>query len=258
MFRSKRRESGRLSRSPEATSRHREYRLSRRQDQPSHASSPEPHRRLHRSHNDGHGEHRSSSRRRRDRRRSRSPDRHHHHHRHRSGSRSPRRQRSKERAKGGRTRRARGLHDRHAGEDSTVHGKDYDSDPLEDFIGPQTSTEEPAVRRRGRGVSRLDSGIDERFSSRYDPALDLHPEAADGDDWELALEAMRDRQRWKQQGAERLRTAGFSEMEVKKWQQDKTEPSTEDVRWKRKGESREWDRGKVVDEDGTIDTAPLW
>ena len=50
------------------------------------------------------------------------------------------------------------------------------------------------------------------------------------DDWDMALEAVKDRQKWKQQGAQRLREAGFTEQQVKKWEKggEKTE---EDVRW---------------------------
>jgi hypothetical protein len=77
------------------------------------------------------------------------------------------------------------------------------------------------------------------------------------DDWDQALEALRDRQRWKQQGADRLRAAGFTDEEVKKWEKG-SEKTEEDVRWAKKGEGREWDRGKVVDEDGQVDVRAEW
>ena len=32
----------------------------------------------------------------------------------------------------------------------------------------------------------------------------------------------------------------------------------EDVRWAKKGEGREWDRGKVVDEDGNVAVQADW
>lgn len=69
------------------------------------------------------------------------------------------------------------------------------------------------------------------------------------DDWDQALEALRDRTKWKQQGADRLRAAGFTEEEIGKWEKGK-EKREEDVIWKGKGEGREWDRGKVVGDDG--------
>ena len=90
--------------------------------------------------------------------------------------------------------------------------------------------------------------MDARFNPGYNPAMDVHPNSASEDDWDQALEALRDRQRWRQQGAERLRAAGFTAEEVGKWEKggEKTE---EDVRWARNGEGREWDRGKGPDGD---------
>lgn len=95
--------------------------------------------------------------------------------------------------------------------------------------------------------------MDQHFSSTYDPSLDLRPdsEPEDGkEDWDLALEALRDRELWKQKGAERLRAAGFGDEEIKKWESSGKEKGAEDVKWTGKGEEREWDRGKVVQENG--------
>jgi len=100
--------------------------------------------------------------------------------------------------------------------------------------------------------------MDSRFSSSYDPSIDIRPDSdLDDDDWDQALEAMRDRQRWKEQGAERLKAAGFSEKEVRSWEKggEKTE---EDVRWAKNGEGREWDRGKVVDNEGDVELKAEW
>lgn len=99
--------------------------------------------------------------------------------------------------------------------------------------------------------------MDARFSSTYDPTADVHLQSDAEDDWGDALEALRDRQKWKQQGAERLRAAGFSDEQIGKWEKggEKTE---EDVRWAAKGEGREWDRGKVLSEDGHIDLKAEW
>jgi hypothetical protein len=69
----------------------------------------------------------------------------------------------------------------------------------------------------------------------------------------MALEALRDREIWRKKGAARLREAGFGEDEVKKWEESNTvavgrekEKGVEDVRWKGRGEEREWDLGKVM------------
>lgn len=139
------------------------------------------------------------------------------------------------------------------------------------------------MRSRGRGAYKSShSNIDAHFAKDYDPTLDVHPDDDDpyfgnistrrrvpglmteDDDWELALEALRDRTRWKQKGEERLRQAGFSESTVDRWKNNaaftggNTEGSIEDVKWSKKGEGREWDRGKVFDEDGHVDIRAPW
>lgn len=85
--------------------------------------------------------------------------------------------------------------------------------------------------------------MDSRFSSDYDPKSDMQMDDKDGhDDWDEALEALRDRAKFKQQGADRLREAGFTEEQVQKWEKGE-EKTIEDVKWNKAGE-REWDRGK--------------
>ncbi|KNG80093.1 hypothetical protein ANOM_010886 [Aspergillus nomiae NRRL 13137] len=164
----------------------------------------------------------------------------------------------------------------------------YESDPLEDLVGPlppqaNHSTDAAPVRSRGRGAYRPNmSNIDAHFAPDYDPTLDVQLEDDDeiagskpsrrpvaglmtgDDDWELALEAVRDRARWKQRGEERLREAGFDDAFVKQWKSNTTstagdsEGRLEEVKWSKKGEGREWDRGKYVNEDGHIDVKASW
>ncbi|CZT04612.1 related to TSM1-component of TFIID complex [Rhynchosporium graminicola] len=126
----------------------------------------------------------------------------------------------------------------------------YDSDPLDDIIGPRPPTI-PEVRRKGRGTISQASGIDSRFSANYDPMADVQLDFDEENDWDQALEALKDRQKWKQQGADRLRAAGFTEEEVSKWERG-GEKREADVKWSKKGEGREWDRGKVVNDDGAV------
>lgn len=86
--------------------------------------------------------------------------------------------------------------------------------------------------------------MDSRFASNYDPKSDLQLDKDDTrDDWDEALEALRDRAKWRQQGADRLREAGFTEDQVKKWEKG-DEKTVDDVQWTKAGEKREWDRGK--------------
>jgi hypothetical protein len=131
---------------------------------------------------------------------------------------------------------------------------DDDSDPLDDIIGPRPPPT-PKIRSRGRGTISAASGIDFRFSTAYDPTADVQLDPADEDDWDQALEALRDRQKWKQQGADRLRAAGFTEEEVEKWKKG-GEKKEEDVRWAKTGESREWDKGKVFSADSDDELLP--
>lgn len=137
-----------------------------------------------------------------------------------------------------------------------------DSDPLEEILGPMPSSSsaqvadvaEP-VKRRGRGHATpclSGSGIDSRFASDYNPSTDIimEDETHRGDDWDQALEALRDRQKWMKKGADRLRAAGFSDADVQKWERSgekSVEKSEADVQWAKAGESREWDQGKVVE-----------
>ena len=146
---------------------------------------------------------------------------------------------------------------RKSGESSNRSPSDAESDPLDTIIGPAPPPRPPKVRPRGRGKFASPSAIDSHFFSNYDPTVDIHPNSGSEDDWDQALEALRDRQRWKQQGADRLRSAGFTEEEVSKWETG-GEKREEDVKWRGPGEGREWDRGKVVDEYGGVDTKPEW
>ncbi len=138
----------------------------------------------------------------------------------------------------------------------TEQSEPSDSDPLESIVGPLPPPSPPKIRARGRGKFASSSAMDSHFSSKYDPSQDICPNSGSENDWDQALEALRDRQRWKQQGAERLRSAGFTEEEVGKWEKGGGRRE-EDVKWNGKGEGREWDRGKVMGKDG-IETRPEW
>lgn len=130
-----------------------------------------------------------------------------------------------------------------------------DSDPLDDVIGPKPA---PKSLPRGRGAYKSSSSMDARFDPAYDPKTDVNIEPDhDRDDWDMALEALRDRAKWKAQGADRLKAAGFTDREIETWEKD-GEKGIEDVRWRKKGEGREWDRGKTINKDGTLDTRPEW
>ncbi|WPH01621.1 Hypothetical protein R9X50_00447000 [Acrodontium crateriforme] len=146
---------------------------------------------------------------------------------------------------------------------STRESHSSESDPLEDLIGPKPA---PKIRPRGRGASRT-FAMDSRFREDYDPRTDvsMEPIGDDNDDWDMALEALRDRMKWKQKCAERLRSAGFTEGEIAMASKTKKlvrpsdgEKDVEDVQWSTKGEARAWDRGKVLDEQGSVEVKAAW
>ena len=101
--------------------------------------------------------------------------------------------------------------------------------------------------------------MDVHFSTDYNPATDVHVNSEEDSDWDRALNAMRDRANFQRTQAARLLAAGFSEEQVKQWE---TRPSrsdpehggdARDLKWKAKGEEREWDRGKpMLGEDVTF------
>ncbi|TKA55304.1 hypothetical protein B0A55_12298 [Friedmanniomyces simplex] len=127
----------------------------------------------------------------------------------------------------------------------------------------KTGVSSGSSERRGEaGNTYMPSTIDSRFASRYDPAADVVLDEAeeDRDDWDMALEALRDRAKWKTNQAERLKAAGFTDEEVGRWEKggERGEKDVEDVKWRKKGEGREWDRGKVVDEEGGVETKAEW
>ncbi|KAI7973207.1 hypothetical protein EIK77_004484 [Talaromyces pinophilus] len=172
-----------------------------------------------------------------------------------------------------------------------TYSSDNESDPLEDLVGPlPPSARAVGVSTRGRGSYRQNtSNIDSHFERDYNPKLDV--DLSDNDettsskrstrrpvaglmtqdedkDWNMALEALRDRAAWRQKGEERLRAAGFDESTVLRWKEDPafangssnndTEGRIEDVKWAKKGEGREWDRGKVLNEHGHYDVKGQW
>lgn len=105
--------------------------------------------------------------------------------------------------------------------------------------------------------------MDSRFDPNYDPRMDVGLEQdEDGDDWDMALEALRDRAKWRKSGADRLRAAGFTDDEVAKWEKggasrDDGEKDIGDVRWNSKSQGREWDRGKTIDGE-RVDVKADW
>ena len=99
--------------------------------------------------------------------------------------------------------------------------------------------------------------MDAHFTSSYDPSLDIHPPSPDNDDsWDNAVEAFRDRTKWKQQGAERLKAAGFDDEFIKSWENNAVHDEGK-LQWAKKGAVREWDRGKELDGD-TVVTKAAW
>lgn len=128
-----------------------------------------------------------------------------------------------------------------------------DSDPLDSLIGPAPP---PSSRPRGRGAKATNrSTFDLRFNDpSYNPRADVGLSDSEGerDDWTTSLEAVRDRAAWREKGAQRLREAGFGESDVAKFEVGGREKDESDLRWRGKGEGREWDAGKIAGNDSTL------
>ncbi|KAF3917922.1 hypothetical protein ABW20_dc0109229 [Dactylellina cionopaga] len=124
-------------------------------------------------------------------------------------------------------------------------------------IGPSFPTTK-ATKTRGRGLPGA-SAMDARFDPSYDPTLDIVPSnREEEDDWEAALEAVRDRQKWKQQGKERLKAAGFDDDFITAWETN-TIKDERRIKWSKDKGGRDWDRGKVVDEEtGEVKLKASW
>ncbi|QIW99235.1 hypothetical protein AMS68_004753 [Peltaster fructicola] len=181
----------------------------------------------------------------------------------------PRRHRDRSREKHKHNRRSRSPSP-HKRSSARVDGRsravektyESDSDPLEAIVGPRAP---PKVIPRGRGTTAASSGIDARFANaHYDPSKDVQRDADEDDDWDMAMSALQDRAKWRAIGADRLRAAGFSEAEVAKWEgSSDLAPSGRDedidnVIWRKHGEARDWDRGKVTTADGETTTKAAW
>ncbi|EPS41523.1 hypothetical protein H072_4584 [Dactylellina haptotyla CBS 200.50] len=146
-----------------------------------------------------------------------------------------------------------------------------DDDPLAPYLAGASTRSSPEIgpalpkgrlysgaKPRGRGLPGA-SAMDARFEPSYDPTLDVTPtNPEDEDDWEAALEAIRDRQKWKQQGKERLKAAGFDDEFIEAWETN-TIKNESRIKWSKEKGGRDWDRGKVVDEEtGEVKLKASW
>lgn len=111
----------------------------------------------------------------------------------------------------------------------------------DEFIGPA-----PPTPHRGRGSVSASAAMDARFRDNYDFKNDFRCDSPEGKSWDDTVEDYRDRQKWKQQGADRLRSAGFDESFITAW---KTNSCNDEgnLKWSKKGDTREWDKGKTIE-----------
>ncbi|KAG5513345.1 hypothetical protein PMAC_001408 [Pneumocystis sp. 'macacae'] len=119
--------------------------------------------------------------------------------------------------------------------------------PLSPSIGPHIpSTYDCYSNAPSLGTLMLDS----HFHPDYDPRLDVAVSSDENDDWGTALEAIRGIAQWKKQKTQRLAEVGFSNSLIPQVIDETLFPVY------RKG-LREWDRGKVVLENGEVETKAL-
>lgn len=99
---------------------------------------------------------------------------------------------------------------------------------------------------------------DPSYNPRADVALSDSGDEGGKDDWSNSLEALRDRAAWREKGAQRLREAGFKEQDVVEWESGGREKDERDLKWRGKGEGREWDAGKVAGDEGEVRVKAAW
>jgi hypothetical protein len=123
--------------------------------------------------------------------------------------------------------------------------------------GPNPPTQGPEyLKHKGRG--KVNGGtLDMKFSPTYNPRTDTQPpspisssDEGPQDDWGMALRALRKRQEYVLSGA---MTERLKETQIEKQEQGEHWP----VYPKSKGE-REWDRGKVLLNDGSVGVRVAW
>ncbi|KAG4305028.1 hypothetical protein PORY_001703 [Pneumocystis oryctolagi] len=118
--------------------------------------------------------------------------------------------------------------------------------PQSPLIGPPIPSTYPHDNNAcSSGTLMLNS----HFDPNYDPKLDVTI-SSDEDDWEIALKAIKDISEWKRQNLQRQIQGEFSTNVVSKITQEMKSPVYS------KG-LREWDRGKVILENGEIDVKAL-
>ncbi|KAK6503138.1 hypothetical protein TWF481_008173 [Arthrobotrys musiformis] len=208
----------------------------------------------------------------RSRSRSSSPDRRRHksHKRHKSRSRSPSSSRSPRKRRRSASPKAPRSNPAQDEKMSRLSPPQDDEDPLAEYLSKKSANRSPEIgpslpyktkngpRPRGRGLPGS-SAMDARFDPSYDPTMDVTPtNPQDEDDWEAALEALRDRQKWKQQGKERLKAAGFADDFIEAWETNKTKDESK-IKWSKEKGGRDWDRGKVIDDKtGEVTLKASW
>lgn len=97
------------------------------------------------------------------------------------------------------------------------------------------------------------STIDQHFAASYNPAQDVRTYSQDrsfDDDWDMALEAVRDREKWKRSQAASMKAAGYKDQDIEQWRHgftssDGRERDPGELKWAKKGEVREWDHNKL-------------
>jgi hypothetical protein len=154
----------------------------------------------------------------------------------------------------------REANNRKGGRQADKRSSSLSSDSLED-IGPMPAVRSVGRRARGRGSAGKEA-MDSRFLDDYDPRQDGGaPTDASKDDFEVEVEKYRARQKLKRQGTQRLPSAGVNQAYTRVGQDDDTRVGQDDdtrnlnnLKWIKRGETREWDKGKFA-EDGQADWA---
>lgn len=129
-----------------------------------------------------------------------------------------------------------------------THLQQKDSPPhSQPLIGPPvpSSSTHSDFSFHSTGKSMLDL----HFDPDYDPKLDIAISSDKNDDWNIIFEAIKDREQWKESRTQRQTQSKFPTQIISKITDEYFPVYSKGL--------REWDRGKVVQENGDIEIKAL-
>lgn len=148
------------------------------------------------------------------------------------------------------TRRSSNSHRTRQSQAATCSQSTFHPDQLDSLATAQKER----LLHHDRGTPGSRTIIDQHFAADHDHARDIEMRSQDcqyDDDWEMALQALQDRRKWKANQASTMNGVGYTGQETGNWRHgfsssDGREQDPGGLRWSKRGEVREWDHDKVA------------